>query len=295
MKKNYILILIFVAAIFQFGCNENPSNPVVNKSMYEINNSSYWIYQNYSLDSNNKVDKYFGNDSVIVSAPASWQGKSGYEIIHFTYNAIKGNFEKLSEYKYASTSSQVFISTDYFTAFAGGFFKLFASTMNLAGLNNQWIKIADANVESFQLFDKPIEMKNVKLPGLEGEDMPIDPSKISIDITYNATVTKKEKGTFTDMNSNKNVNTQKYELLHKIKIDISVELPFIGKTPIPMDNPYISLVQYMTYAEGISLVASVTPSQRVKLAAKIPGSTTETSIFDEMFEGGGKKLIKYKN
>lgn len=280
MKKYNLIIIASLIALTFFGCSDNSTSPDQNKSMFGMKTGSYWIYGNYTLDSLGNFEKNLQDDSVIVLSSLEWQSKQAFQVARYELN------KEYIKYYNSFTADKFYISGEFITTFFDILPDMFQSKINIDEIKNKWCLIGDKSRDTFSMLDSPIILKDIKIPQYEAA---------TINLTYNASVSKAEQGKYIDPMTNSSVNSIKFKLIHKIKVDLFAELPYIGKQTIPLDNPYITFEQYLTFAEGIGIVEGLTPTQRIKFSAKVPMLNQEYKIIDDIFDGGGFKLKRYKN
>lgn len=294
MQQKIKLALLAALSLLMFSCgdsgNTTPETPI---DYFSVKDGDHFIYNSYELDANNQ-ENFTGTDSAYVGAKINWSGQQGNPVTLFSFDSQSNSFSQSFSYKQYSTKEQVFFSGNFLSSVIGS---LVRAISNEAGdafntLDNTWAKIIDLSKDSFSILPKNLEITGITLPDTLIKNMPVNPGKITLDMSYNADVIKQPSQKFYDKMNNKSVNAVTAKISHKLKISIKFEKAVLGLKELPLINPNIKLEQYVTFAESIGLVKLHLPNQKISLGASIMGM--EMNLMDLPLEGFGFTLLRYK-
>lgn len=288
--KNIINILLTLSLIFAFiSCSDKGTSPDVSEkmTMFGSKSDSYWVYSYHKLDDDNNFSKLLYLDSTYTTKGITFKEKTGFELEKVTIDETGAILNQNRLKYYISTDeNNYFVSGHFFKQFMNIFDNQFFNTIDFNSLTENWCLLAKTTNDNFNILDSSMTIKGLKIPTYEMAE---------VDLSYNIEVTKEANDKYLDPMTNKLVNSIKFKLNHKIKVDLTLELPFIGKQNIKLENPYITFYQYIIFAEGIGFAEGITPNQNVKFTLKGQLIPSEIEVLNENIVAEGFKVIRYKN
>lgn len=294
MQNKLKLALLAAISLLMFSCgdtgNNTPENPI---DYFSVKSGDYLIFNGYDLDENNQ-EKYQGIDSVAVGEAMTWNGRQANELTSYSFNAKTNTFSKSGSLHQSSTKEQVYFSGNFISATLVNLLDFPSADVKdvVNSIDASWIKIVDLSKDSFSILPKNLEITDIPMPSDIFGGLPVDPGKITLNISYNADVIRQPNEKFADKMSNKTLNAVSTKISHKMKIKVKFEKPIFGLTELPLKDDNIKCDQYITFAEGIGLAKLHFPNQTIKLTAAVMG--TELDVLNTTIEGFGVKLIRYK-
>lgn len=264
----YILSLIFF--LLTFACSEKPNSPYTdefnsdnngtinsNSEYFPTNIGSFWVYNDYNLDSNNiKIKSTKTFDSVIVSEKLLKAGKNAYHFI--TYHNNNGNYLMDGNNYFYTEKGKVYTLQDYLNKFFSGV------PMNLLNFNStEWIKIFDNEDDLWRIYRQKLDDQSI--PGNQFLKMT---GKVDVLSSWEDIVDIKIAG--------KNVKAKEFLVTLDFNADINV--PILGKQHL-----YLYRELYIYYAKNIGIVKEKMLSSSFSIPV----------IGDYKLPGFEKYLIKY--
>lgn len=236
-------------AVFAFlsSCSDDSSSPSKSE-LQPTSLGSWWIYENYSIDSNNVSKKLSGYDSVVVSGKSIIMEKEASVFKTIEINSI-GEPVGNSDNYYNLQDNKLYMHSKAFTDAVSSQFFPFT-------FKEQWMKVADKNDDDWKAYEDDIN----DFAGPFG-------SSVDGKILING-----EKGGSKQFTiDNKTVNTSEFILT--INFTGSATIPDI-LFPITIT---IERKMYLYFADGIGLVYQKMPPNKISLLVmnmNLPGSET---------------------
>ncbi len=233
MKKSIVLLMaVIIVAVSLNSCSEDdsPTNGSIDiVDYFPMEQNSWWKYENHVLDTADQ--KPIGDaeyDSVAVTnEDVDKLGKTAYEFT--TWDIVDGKAQDpIKDYFYME-GDQLYAFSDLISRQLD----LGTSLPIPIEIDDRWVKIADPNEGSWEIFEQKME------------GVPIDLG-VPTSFTGDFKITGNKKETATDIAEN-NVTTQRYEILFVIKgiADAGV----LGSYDLLIEARYS-----VWFAEGIGIV-----------------------------------------
>ncbi|MDD3124407.1 MAG: hypothetical protein PHV24_01045 [Candidatus Kapabacteria bacterium] len=300
--KNRIsqLFLAFCLSIILVGCSDDDDNtvvtpnpldttstPITNNNYWSMKVGTYWIYDNYAVNTESaKFGSPTSQDSIIIATSGTIDSKSAYTATVYK----NGN---LSEgYSFAPEKNALYVTADFVTPVIQNipFVKDYITIPEFG-----WLKIADTQTASWELFPSPIKVENMAIPyEITGVTNPV------LNMGIQAIISRKSTGTMVNPVTGATVNTLTFEIKYEITGTVSGTVMSVMPIEAEISG---AMYSYITFAEGIGLVANYRPTQTLSIIASIDnaalkvllGGQESISIFEEEVEGEGSFLIRYNN
>lgn len=295
MKKLWIYYL--TAIVFAFGlvsCSDDDDNSTTpstkdststsgNSSYWNMKVGTYWIYGSYLVDSTGaQTGNNLLTDSTVVVSTSTINSKTAFTVNLF--NATTG-IKTSDGYSFAPEKTALYVTSDFITPIVQQI-PLISSYLTIPDYG--WLKVADNSVTSWDLLPEAIHIKDLPV-NVSMANLTVDP--VSLDITV--AMTKNGTGTMTDPVTGKTVNTLSFKLDYKIAGTASATYMGLVKLAPALEGHIYS---YITFAEGIGLVANYYPTQNFKIAATLPAPLSQTmDLYSQKLQGNGTFMIRYKN
>lgn len=244
MNKSVFLLVLLV---FLYSCSDKNSTSPTKFEIQPKSLHSYWIYENYDIDSNN-IEKNANNyDSVVVSGQKTLLDKLG-TIFLATSKNYNGQELGTSEYYSYEENQKLYMHSSRFNQFFSG--------EGLPGLpftfKEQWVKVADINDDDWKAYED--EMPETSFMGLGT-------------ISGKLLITGEIKGKKDFLLNNKKY--QAYEFY--LNVSFNGNLKF-QQAPIPVNLNFDQKI-YIQFVNGIGLVQQINKPTKVQLLGfTAPGS-----------------------
>lgn len=250
MKKFIILIMLGLAPFVFWSCSDdgddNPVNPTV-KNYFPLYVGNYWVYEKYTLDSNNnristslKIDSaYCGNVSQEVIKDST---RSVYTLVHYSSGMLD------PEQKFYLSNDQIYQN---YQIVPGIDLSVFGVNVN-DYLNIEWLLLIDQKNPNWIGYpQQTLNLDNVEIPNLG--------MTVSMALTLELKGKSIGEGTFAI--NNKTVKTKDYEL--DWNISGTIKSPLLGNIPLPIQS--FTLQTIYKLADHIGIVSIKTNSQKVSV------------------------------
>jgi hypothetical protein len=222
------MFLGFAGFLFS-ACSDDSTEPSKDSAGYFPSNiGSYWVYERFSTDTlkNPIVESLSEDSSVIISEAVTYLNHSAY--LQNTYSDI------------AETMSDYFYSENY--ALHGTLFYVMPREIRSGviplpfEITDRWVKIADPNATTWDIFDTTLTNVDYSLPGI---------GTFKFTGTFSVKGEKKSQSVVQigEEGSKTNVNAQQFDIVNTLEGKIS------GTIPVS-----ISTKLHLYYADNIGLV-----------------------------------------
>ena len=252
-------------------------------AFWSMKTGTYWINNSYLVDSTGTPSgSSLLTDSTIVISNSTIDSKSAYTVNIF--NSATG-IKTSDGYSFAPTEDALYVTAEFITPFIE---KIPMVADYLTIPNYGWLKIADKALASWEPLSEPIQIKDFPID-VAIENMVVDPITLNI----NVIISNNGTGTMTDPVTGKTINTLTYKIDYEITgTTTATYMSFVKLNPT-LEGHYYS---YITFAEGIGIVANYSPTQTFQLIATLPAPLNQSlDIYSQEISGTGTFLIRYKN
>ncbi len=203
-------------------------------SILPVTLGSYWIYENYNLDeSYNRLNKFTGLDSSIISGTTVKLGKNASVMTKYTQNRT-GVYEKEDDDFYYIDGSKLYVHTDYIK-------NMMSIMSSIFQIDEKWLLIANENDEDWTVLEQDIDT------------FPLIATKIWGHLTMRDT----KGGTVTLAVNGKDYTAQEYTL----DVDFEGKVLYL-KTEI--EKSYKVKI-HLWFAKGVGLIKSIVYMPAVSL------------------------------
>src|SRR5574344_403190 len=221
--KNRIsqLFLAFCLSIIMVGCSDdddntvvtpNPSDttstPITNNNYWSMKVGTYWIYDNYAVNAESaKSGSATSQDSIIITTSGTIDSKSAYTATVYK----NGN---LSEgYSFAPEKNALYVTADFVTPVIQNM-PFVSDYITIPEFG--WLKIADTQTASWELFPSPIKVENMAIPyEITGVTNPV------LNMGIQAIISRKSTGTMLNPVTGATVSTLTFEIKYEITGTVS--------------------------------------------------------------------------
>ncbi|MBP7214775.1 MAG: hypothetical protein KBA52_03960 [Candidatus Kapabacteria bacterium] len=269
MKKLLIVLLMSVLPIVFWSCSDdddnNPVNPAV-KNYFPLSVGSYWVYEKYTLDSNNnRISTSLVVDSAYCKSTAQEiindVTQNIYTLAHFSSNLTNPDQEF---YVYNDQIYQKY-------QLAPGI-DLSAFGVNVNDyLNLDWMLLIDQKNSSWISYPQ----KSLELPAISFPNV----GDVILTLILKLDGTSKGDGSY--VLNNKPISTKDYEL--DWTVSGTAKIPSLGAIGSAIPIPEFKLQTIYKLADGIGIVNIVTDSQKVSIL----------NLISFQFPGSEQNLIRY--
>lgn len=243
MKR--ILLFFGIISFFLLSSCSDDNVSSTTKVLQPMSMNSYWIYENYDIDTNNVEKKNNTYDSTVVSGQKMLLGKLG-NIFSTTTKDIGGNIINSSEYYLYEENQKLYMHSSRFN-------QSFSNFPNLPiNLKEQWVKIADVNDDDWKAYEEEIpETDFLNFGKLSGKIVITGENKGKKDFSLN------------------DKKMSSYEFYLNFSFNGSLKLQ---QSPIPINFNFEQKI-YIRFVEGIGLVQQINQPTRFPLFnVALPGS-----------------------
>ena len=233
--KLIILCIISTSVIMISSCSKDKSSTVINTDNGNNNNNNsyfpnvvgtFWIYNNYEIDTlNNTANKPFSHDSTFVAGTMLKLNHTAS--IFRTISIDTAGISSTTDSYFYTTSTRVFLHSSYFDNM---FKQIPAQFQSMFKIQEQWLPVVDNEVNNWLVLNQPIDTS----AGING-----------IPITGNVEVLGSKGNTKTMMIENKTYVAQDYIMTFNFNGTINLGLP--------ISFP-IKRISHFYFVEGIGMV-----------------------------------------
>ncbi|MCO5251896.1 MAG: hypothetical protein M9949_10825 [Candidatus Kapabacteria bacterium] len=157
MTKFLTIILTTFALFALFSCSEDKApNTNTDAEYYPMTTGSYWVYESKELDGEGKVTATT-TDSVAISKTTTKLGKECFEFKNYEGDDHVGN-----TYKY-KTETELYTLLDVILPDPDDF------PLPYSEIDDQWVKIADENQSSWDIFELALNEFEIEMEGVAGK------------------------------------------------------------------------------------------------------------------------------
>ncbi len=233
MELKYLFYIICLPILIASCVNNSPTD-ANSTSLLPHNPGTYWVYEDYMLDSNgNIMTNSLIYDSTIVAGNITIHDTTG--TIFLTYTI--GNTGKVDSAFFHSSDQKVYVYSNYFT----NILSRLPFSLNIP-LPEQWMKLVDENDEDWRLMDQEIPETEI----ING-------------VTLSGTISLygSKSGIATINAESKNFNTKKFTL----------KMTFSGTVKYSTYNIPINFVRntYLYFTDGVGLIKSVSDPVKINV------------------------------
>jgi len=267
MKKFFILILLGLAPVIFWSCSDDDNSVTPSKSNYfPLTVGSYWVYEKYTLDSNNNR---ISTSLVIDSAYCK---STSQEVI----NNITQNVYTLAHFSSSLTNpdQEFYVSNDQiyqrYQIVPGIDLSAFGVNVN-DYLNLDWMLLIDQKNTNWVCYPQ----KSLELPAITF------PSVGDVIMTLTLKLDGKSNGDGSYVLNNKSINTKDYEL--DWTVSGTAKIPSLGVIGNAIPIPEFKLKTIYKLADNIGIVNIITNSEQVSIL----------NLISFQFPGSEQNLIRY--
>lgn len=248
------IIFIFLIALLLYSCSDNDTTSQTNTEMQPRSLSSFWIFENYSIDSNNIEKKSNNYDSVVVTGQKTLLDRVGTIFFSTTKN-YNGQELATSEYYMYEENQKIYMHSSRFNQFLQG-----GGQLGLPfTFKEQWVKVADMNDDDWKAYEDEIpETSFMGLGTISGKLL----------------ITGEKKGKKDFYLNNKKFQSNEFYLNVSFNGNLKLQ-----QALIPVNINFEQKI-YIQFVNGIGLV------QQINLPTKV-------QLFGFTFPGSKSVLIKY--
>jgi hypothetical protein len=239
MNRIIFSLAIFFLSIIIISCSEDNPSDSNQTTLLPIKTGNYWIYENYTLDSNN--NRIQGNpsiDSTIVTGTITLHDTTG--AIFITYNTDSSGTNSGDSAFYHTNKMKVYVYSNYFTSIIGNL----PFNINIP-ISEQWVKLVDSDDEDWKVIEQEIPDTQI-FPG--------------VTIKGTATILGTNAGLEIVNAESQNFNTRKFIL--KMTFTGNIVL-FSNTLPINLERK-----TYLYFADNVGLIKSIVEPMKIEL---LPG------------------------
>ncbi len=270
MIRIFLIILTLTMMLISCGKNDFTSpygNPELNTdnnvkqytiSIFPTDLNRYWIYESFSTDEqNNILNESLTYDSVVVSNQIKKLGKKCFVFI--TFNKNDNNYQKIREDYYFIENTQVWTPENWLDQFITD--NLPINFLPLQDTN--LIKILDIEDDLWRIYRIKLDQANI-------------PNYPLVNVSGKADILCSWEGKTTVTTKIGKFEADEY--LTTISMNLTLEIPFLGKQNIVIDREYTRF-----YVNKIGLIKAKLSSAKVSLPL----------IGDFILNGYEKTLINF--
>lgn len=259
MKKLYNILLLALCASFVLtSCNKDddsvtPTTTVTGK-YFNMKLGSYWTYTDYDLNTDGSINQQtLSYDSIAVTGTKTLLNKTAFDVS--SYNApANGTYTHDMDYAYSFTDNQLYVTSSFLN-----FKDQLPIPIDFELPTDQWLLIADNSAAAaWNVFATPVVIPE--------QTINFGGTPLTLKGTYQIIMSKKETGKMTINGTEKNTVT--FEMKHQLKATISI---------LPVE---INVLQYYTYADGVGLVKSNMPNQKISINLGITSKDFDVPGFE---------------
>lgn len=265
MKNNIFSIFIIVIIFFE-GCDNPSNNPAApaQPDYFPLKTGNYWIFNSYATDLyNSKIQDSAKTDSIVVEKTGQYLSKNAYFLVRYSSDK---NIDTIIVSKDNNSVFQVFNEHN----------------MNIPGMKDTWLKIADFNTEeSYHVYDVSILPYQYNYH----HNNKADTVNSEYDITLNAILSSSET---------MNINNSKISALqYSIKWDSKLTFNYIfdgDKDSVQVLRTYLTYNRWW-FSENIGIVKFQLDYPK-KNWGTMP-YTSKFSVSNEQMNGKVSELIRF--
>ncbi|TAL70408.1 MAG: hypothetical protein EPN82_02010 [Bacteroidetes bacterium] len=236
MRKNQILFLFICLSYFILSCSDDNPAGSDSTTLLPSKQGTYWIYINYTLDSNwNRNTDNPTIDSTIIAGNITIHDTTG--IVALSYSSDSSGITNGDSTYYYTEKLKVFTYSNYFSNLLGNL----PINLNIQ-INEQWVKLVDGDDEDWKVIEQEIP-ETIIFPGLT--------------MKGNVTILGSKSGTETIQAESQNYNTRKFTL----KMTFTGSVTFLSNTfPLNFERK-----TYLYFADNIGLIKSVIEPMKLSI------------------------------
>lgn len=226
-------------------CSDDSNGPSTKGDMLPLTNGTYWLYDNYEIDSNGVAYKIDGYDSVVVAGTSTIMEKTASIVKTISINPDGTADTPTDNYYYLENSNALYMHSKAFT-------DALSSSLFPIQLTEKWMKIADEDDEDWKVYEENID-------AIQGPFGTV--------ITGKVIITGERGGTKNFTVKNKSISTNEYKM--NINFTGSATL---NNIPIGLNFDRVMLLYF---ADGIGLVSQKMSAFKLPIVnLPLPGSET---------------------
>lgn len=267
MKPKILILFVAISALYFINaCSDDPAGPSPRVFLPGAS-GSYWLYENYPLDSNSRrITDSVTYDSTVIAGEENKLGKLAKIYRTFSKETLDGNYLPSGEMYFVDENSKVLTHSSFMTSLFGGF----EIPLNI---EEQWFTLIDNNANAWTVAEIPLSKDTVNLDEMFG--LELGDIEVSGKITANGS-----KGETSDY-SFKFDKISITEFTIEFNVEVTIKLLAVPILPPMTENFTREMLLY--FSDGIGLVKT-----------QLNPSSMKIELIENTFNFSGEETELYK-